>query len=42
MTFTIPMKCCRVWPIVPGSPVGRCGYCDQRPYPTPDTQRNQP
>lgn len=29
------MKCCRVWPIVPGYPVGRrrCGLCGSRPIP---------
>lgn len=29
------MKCCRVWPIVPGYPVGRCGLCGTRPEERP-------
>lgn len=30
-TFTVEMKCCRVWPIDPYSPIGRCGYCGEKP-----------
>lgn len=33
LTPTVLVRCCRVWPIVPGYPVGRCGICGRVPVP---------
>ena len=30
---TYDAECCRVWPIVYGYRVGRCGLCGERPTP---------
>lgn len=30
-------RCCRDWPVSPYSPLGRCGYCGERPVPTDKT-----
>lgn len=27
----VDMQCCRVWPIVLGYTIGRCGLCGQKP-----------
>lgn len=32
----VRMACCRVWPIIVGQPLGRCGICGQRPEPIKD------
>lgn len=29
----VPMRCCRIWPIVIGVAVGRCGLCHEKPEP---------
>lgn len=31
LTPIVLVRCCRVWPIVPGYPVRRCGICGRVP-----------
>jgi hypothetical protein len=29
----IMARCCRDWPVLMLTPIGRCGYCGERPVP---------
>lgn len=29
--MTVRATCCRTWELLPLVPIGRCGYCQQRP-----------
>jgi len=31
MTTLVIAVCCREWPVDPLSPIGRCGFCGERP-----------
>lgn len=30
-TIIVIARCCRDWPVLLGNPIGRCGYCGERP-----------
>jgi hypothetical protein len=38
----ITVTCCRDWPVLIATPVGRCGYCGTTPTPTPTPKETQP
>lgn len=29
--FLLEATCCRRWPVAYGLPIGKCGYCGERP-----------